>query len=98
MAMEVVILRIEMALGRLQGERERNGYIEGDAGSAISIATEAQGMAERLNILGWLGRAAYWRGISEWMGDNNSEAESQFETSASYHWTEPKKERDVRQE
>jgi len=95
MAMEVVILRVKLSLGQLQAERKHSGYIEGDAEAAISIAAEAQAMAEILNTATWLGRAALWRGITEWMGGHSTASQSYFETSNSYGWTEPEHEQDM---
>jgi hypothetical protein len=97
-AMDVVLLRCEIQLGQVQARRRRWGFMEGDASNAIEIAMEAQGMAEQLDDSKSIGRAAFWRGVAEFMTGNSTAAEVYFETSASYHWTQRRREGELLQE
>jgi hypothetical protein len=96
--MDVVLLRCEIQLGQVQARRRRWGFMEGDASNAIEIAMEAQGMAEQLDDSKSIGRASFWRGVAEFMTGNSTAAEVCFETSASYHWTQRRREREILQE
>jgi hypothetical protein len=97
-AIDVVLLRCEIQLGQVQARRRRWGFMEGDASNAIEIAMEAQGMAEQLDDSKSIGRAAFWRGVAELMTGNSTAAEVYFETSASYHWTQRRREGELLQE
>jgi hypothetical protein len=96
--MGVVFLRCEIQLGYVQAERQRWGFVKGDANNAVHVAIEAQGMAEHLDDSQLIGRASFWRGVAEFMAGNNIGAEGCFETSASYPWASPEKERGLLQE
>jgi hypothetical protein len=69
--------------------------MEGDANNVIEIAMEAQGMAEQLDDSQSIGRASFWRGVAEFMTGNSTAAEVYFETSASYHWTQEGREKEL---
>ena len=97
-AMDVVLLRCEIQLGQVQARRRRWGFMEGDASNAIEIAMEAQGMAEQLDDSKSIGRAAFWRGVAEFMTGNSTAAEVYFETSASHHWTQRRREGELLQQ
>jgi hypothetical protein len=55
-------------------------------------------MAEQLDDSKSIGRAAFWRGVAEFMTGNSTAAEVYFETSASYHWTQRRREGELLQE
>lgn len=55
-------------------------------------------MAEELNDPASIGRAAFWRGIAEWIGGYSIEASGYFDTSANTTWIEPVRERRALQE
>jgi hypothetical protein len=84
--MDAVLVRCEIQAGLLQAQRQRTGFIERDATPAIEVATQAQGMAERLNDSNSIGRANFWRGVAEWMAGESQAAEEFFGISASYGW------------
>lgn len=96
--MGVVFLRCEIQLGYVQAERQRWGFVKGGANNAVHVAIEAQDMAEHLDDSKLIGRASFWRGVAEFMAGNSIAAEGCFETSASYPWTSPEKERELLQE